>query len=112
MMDSETPINQEPQHLEEAKQTVVQQLKEFERQGYVFHGSTNPKIVELEPRPATDVDTTKIFNNDTAVFAAPSPAASVIFACMSLDKVPKEIRSGTWSVGSENGKGKESIITQ
>lgn len=83
----------------------IEKLLEYEKQGCVFHGSTSPNIAELEPRPATDVDRTKSFNNDTAVFAAPSPTASVIFACMSLDKVPREMRNGTWSLGSENDKG-------
>ncbi len=84
--------------------SVVQKLNEYQKQGYVFHGSTNPNIFELEPRPATDVDNTKKFNNDTAVFAAPSPTASVIFACMSLDNIPKEIRNGSWSIGSDDDK--------
>ncbi|MBN1619065.1 hypothetical protein JW887_07055 [Candidatus Dojkabacteria bacterium] len=112
MMNPNVPIGEAPKNLEEAKPTVVQQLKAFEKQGYVFHGSRNPNILKLEPRPATDVDKANAFNNDTAVFAAPSPTASVIFACMSLDNVPKELRSGNWSVGSERGKGIVARIPQ
>ncbi len=83
--------------------TAIQQLQEYEKEGYVFHGSPDSNITELDPRPAADVDETNVFNNDTAVFATPSPAAGVIFACMSRDNVPEEIRRGTWSVGSEDG---------
>jgi hypothetical protein len=80
-----------------------QKLLDFHNQGYLFHGSTNPDIKILEPRTAVDTDETNIFNNDTAVFASTSPAASAIFACMSRDNIPGSLKDGTWIVGQGPG---------
>lgn len=80
-------------------------INDYQKHGYVFHGSPNPDIKILEPRPATDVDKSNTFNNDTAVFATKNPVASVIFACMSLINLPKEIHNRSWSVTQdENGQ--------
>ncbi len=104
MIYSAMSENEVPQTNRKETFTAIQQLQEYEKQGYVFHGSTDPNIKILNPRPATDVDETNAFNNDTAIFATPSPTASVIFACMSLNNVPREIRRGVWSIGSEDGQ--------
>jgi hypothetical protein len=85
--------------------TPIEKLLYYQKKGYFFHGSTNPNIDKLEPKPAIDTDKTKEFNNDTAVFASPIPSASIIFACMSLDNVPSQSRNGTWSVDYEADNG-------
>lgn len=84
---------------------AYQQLLEYKKQGYVFHGSTNPNITVIEPRSATDNDKDNTFNNDTAIFATKVPEASVVFACNSIDNVPREIGGGNWKIGgTEDGK--------
>jgi hypothetical protein len=35
--------------------SVVQKLIEYSEKGFVFHGSPNPNIKILEPRPAEDI---------------------------------------------------------
>lgn len=87
-----------------SKSTSYEQLLDYQKQGFVFHGSTNPNITTLEPKPATDTDKDNTFNNDTAIFATPLPSASVIFSCMSIDIALKEAGGGTWSV-SQDKKG-------
>lgn len=79
-------------------------LINYQKQSYVFHGSPNPDIKTLEPRPATDVDKSNLFNNDTAVFATVNPVASIIFACMSLSEIPTEILNRSWSVTQDQNK--------
>ena len=79
----------------------VNLLNKYQKAGYVFHGSENPNIQLLEPRSAKDIDKSNKFNNDKAVFASINPRASVIFACMSYDKIPENKISGEWSVGCD-----------
>ena len=88
---------------------TIKHLLKYQNEGFVFHGSPNPDIKILEPRPATDVDKSNAFNNDTAIFATRRPEASVIFGCMSLANLPKAIHNGSWSVGQENG---ETIVSK
>lgn len=76
----------------------VQKLLAYKKQGYVFHGSPNPDIKVLTTRPAADVDRSKKFNNDTAIFGTTRPEAAVIFGVMPM-KIPDEIKGGrSWSV--------------
>ena len=82
--------------------TSLKSLQEYGRQGFVFHGSPNGNISILEPRPAADIDKSNSFNNDTAVFAALSPMAAILIACMSLTLVPPEKRKEFWSIGSSD----------
>lgn len=85
--------------------SAASKLKEYESDGYVFHGSPSGTLESIEPRPARDADERNKFKNDLAVFATPSPSASVIFACMHLENVPPEARNESWSVGpKENGE--------
>jgi hypothetical protein len=88
--------------------TRLKRLQEYERQGFVFHGSPNGNISILEPRLAADIDKSNAFNNDTAVFAALSPMAAILIACMSFVPIPPEKRKGSWSIGSSD---KDNCIT-
>jgi hypothetical protein len=79
----------------------VDKLLEYEKQGYVFHGSSYKDIEILEPRLNQDPNAESDFDNDTAVFAARVASLAVIFACATENSVPKEIwdsRSWVWSV--------------
>ncbi len=96
-MNENQGINSEVEEL-----TRIKSLQEFERQGFVFHGSPNGNISILEPRLAADIDKSNLFNNDTAVFAALSPMAAILIACMSLTLVPPEKRKEFWSIGSSD----------
>jgi len=80
------------------KPSSYKQLLDYQKQGFLFHGSTNPNISILEPKAATDADKDNNFNNDTAIFATTLPEASVLFACNSIDIVPEKIGGGTWVV--------------
>ena len=82
----------------------IRKLLAYQKQGYVFHGSPNPDIDVLKPKPSTDVNKSNNFNNDIAIYAAVSPTASIIFACMNKSKIPDKLRDGTWSVDLENGE--------
>lgn len=98
MMDKD---NLDTDHFEKVLSGEIQKLITYKKEGYVFHGSANPDIEQLEPRPAIDVDETNRFNNDTAVFATPLLAASIIFACMSKAQIPIEMRDKEWYVSVE-----------
>ncbi|HVX92564.1 MAG TPA: hypothetical protein VHA74_00430 [Candidatus Dojkabacteria bacterium] len=86
--------------------TAVERLLDYEKQGYLFHGSTKNNLSIIEPKSAKDVNDKEEFNNDNAVFASVSAAGSVIFGCMYF---PEEIDNkvhGAWSVGPSRGIGK------
>jgi hypothetical protein len=103
MMKDNHEINFEVEEL-----TRLKRLQEYERQGFVFHGSPNGNISILEPRLAADIDKSNAFNNDTAVFAALSPKAAILIACMSFVSIPPEKRNGFWSIDSTD---KDNCIT-
>lgn len=85
----------------EIQPSVIEKLLDYKKQGYVFHGSANPSIKVLSPRPAADVDSTKTYNNDTAVFGTTKPEAAVIFGVMPID-IPDEVKGGqAWSIGEK-----------
>jgi predicted esterase len=87
--------------LKEKELTNLEKLVEYEKQGYVFHGSPSKDIEMLEPRLNQDPNAESDFDNDTAVFAARMASVAVIFACATENSVPKEIwdsRSWVWSM--------------
>lgn len=58
-------------------ETTAQYLKRLKDMGFLFHGSSNPDIEELEPRKTVDPHVDR--NSDTAVFASDNPTWSAIF---------------------------------
>lgn len=58
-------------------ETTAKYLIRLKEMGFLFHGSSNPDIEELEPRYTFDPHVPE--NTDTAVFASDSPTWSVIF---------------------------------
>ena len=58
-------------------ETTAQYLKRLKDMGFLFHGSSNPDIEELEPRATVDPYIER--NTDTAVFASNNPTWSTIF---------------------------------
>lgn len=79
--------------------TLTEALKKYPKELHLFHGSPNSEILVLEPRPASDVDKSNTFNNDTAVFASDNITSCVLFAVMrDRSKLPNTVRDGTWSV--------------
>lgn len=76
----------------------LEKLIEYEKQGYLFHGSPNPHIEILEPRAANDVDSTRAFNIDNAVFATSRVQTAIIFAVVGRNKLPVNIQSSAWEV--------------
>ena len=78
----------------------ITKLVEYREEGYVFHGSTNPNLEKLVPNKAIDDgNPNDEFNNDTAIFASSNPAASIIFATVSFDNIPKEKWDKGWGIG-------------
>jgi hypothetical protein len=73
-------------------------ITEYLYKGYLFHGSTNANINIFEPREAKDDDSTKEFNNDTAIFATEYPESAILFALINWDLIPKEFIDLTWGV--------------
>jgi hypothetical protein len=79
----------------------LERLVEYEKQGYVFHGSSRKDIEILQPRLSRDVREGRDFNNDTAVFGTERADEAIIYACVDRSAMPKEIeRNMSWSVGS------------
>lgn len=72
------------------QRNLYEKFEEWKFNGYVFHGSTNSNITQLEPRPAIDRDSTKVFNNDNAIFATNYPEAAILFAVMDTSNIPRE----------------------
>ncbi|MGI6423188.1 MAG: hypothetical protein ACOX0X_01020 [Candidatus Dojkabacteria bacterium] len=87
---------------EDKLEADISKILDYQKEGYLFHGSTVNNIELLEPRPASDSDLTSTFNNDTAVFATSNPQ-TCIFALISTEKVPKEILKGDiWITGNQS----------
>ncbi|MCA9381250.1 hypothetical protein KC678_03215 [Candidatus Dojkabacteria bacterium] len=82
----------------EENMSSLERLQEYEKGGYLFHGSPSSEIEILEPREADDVDKSKTFNIDNAVFATSLVQSAIIFAVVGRNKLPKDIQSGTWEV--------------
>jgi hypothetical protein len=79
----------------------IERLLEYEKQGYVFHGSPRKGVEILEPKLSRDVREGRDFNNDTAVFGTERADEAIIYACVDRSSVPKEIeRNMSWSVGT------------
>jgi len=76
----------------------IKQIQEFKNKEYLFHGSSNGEITSLEARDASDVDLENTFNNDKAVFATNNYASSVIFSLIDRNKMPADIKYGTWEI--------------
>ena len=66
-----TPLER---HVNEPTAQYLIRLKDM---GFLFHGSDNPDIHELEPRPTLDINS--IENTDTAIFATSNVAWATIF---------------------------------
>jgi hypothetical protein len=79
----------------------IEKLLEYQKQGYVFHGSSDRDLRRLEPQLNQDINAESDFDNDTAVFVSKVASISVIFACATENSVPKKIwdsRSWVWGV--------------
>ena len=95
----------------EAGQTSVEKLIEYQKQGYLFHGSPANSLTLLEPKPATDAQNTSGFNIDTAVFASNDPAPAVLFGCIK-NTTSEHNLNGNWSVGGTKKEGNIIIIAK
>ncbi|MGE5312602.1 MAG: hypothetical protein ACM3MA_01145 [Acidobacteriota bacterium] len=71
----------------------VEKLQAYKDQGKLFHGSLRAGIDMLIPQRATDVDTSRGFNIDTAIFATPLPAVAVAFACVNTKIISSKERA-------------------
>lgn len=60
-----------------ADETTAEYLERVRKMGFLFHGSDNKDIEELEPRYTFDPNSEK--NTDTAVFATNNIAWTIIF---------------------------------
>lgn len=76
-------------------------LLEYERQGYVFHGSADPSIKVLEPKAPVHNAWLDEFMDSKGIFAAANVIGAIVFACMSRSKIPAEVSNGTWEVGPD-----------
>lgn len=83
---------------------TLEKLSTFQKKGYLFHGSSKENLEYLEPRKTSDVDASRTFNIDTAVFATPHFLFTIPFGCISNIikefEVPEFI---TWSIGFKDG---------
>lgn len=77
--------------------TPSEHLREFQRKGFLFHGSSTPDITQLDPRKGDDSDFRKAFSKDISVYAACDPAAATIFSIMPPRKM-KGMGEGTLAV--------------
>jgi len=82
----------------------LQEIKNYQKKGRLFHGSASPNIDLFEPRQATPVEGSPEFDNDKAVYASNLPETSVLFACMGQENFPDEERKGEWGVDESEGK--------
>lgn len=94
-----------PESLGNKEKTSLQILQEYSNQGYLFHGSHNGEITQLEPRPATDTDVTNTFNNDRAIFATDLFCSSLIFAIISRSYIPDDLQKCEWSTNWSEEEG-------
>lgn len=75
-----------------------EKIIEYLQQGFLFHGSTNGQIEELEPRFAADDDKSKEFNNDNAIFATEYPESAILFGIINRSFLPEALQDLTWGV--------------
>lgn len=79
----------------------IDRLLEYEKQGYVFHGSPRKGVEILEPKLSRDVREGRNFNNDTAIFGTKRADEAIIYACVDRGVIPPEIeRNMSWSIGA------------
>jgi hypothetical protein len=83
----------------------IDRLLEYEKKGFLFHGSPSSTITVIEPRKARNSDDTE-FNNDDAIFASKYACAAALFACMDLTNLP----DGAWEIG--NHREDKQIVAQ
>jgi hypothetical protein len=97
---NQTPLLNKPENPE----SPIAKLLQYQSEGYLFHGSSNGAIEQLEPREAKDVDPNKTFNNDTAVFASKLALAAVIFGSVpAKSELPEELRTLYWATSWKDG---------
>ncbi len=84
--------------IEKEKNPTLAKLQEYKKRGFVFHGSPNPDIKILEPRPSREVDPKRTFNLDTAVFADKNFISPIIFAVVNRPKLIEFAGDYTWHV--------------
>jgi hypothetical protein len=85
-MESETTLN-----------PTLEKLQEYKEGGFVFHGSSNHDIQEMEPRQTKETDPRRTFNIDTAVFADIGYVSPIIFGVVDKNKIRESIRDFSWS---------------
>lgn len=86
--------------IEEETSEKILKIREYEKQGYLFHGSSNPNIDILEPRKAQDIEN-KSFNTDTAIYASQTPLVCI----MGIVRNGFEGLKGDWRLGTnESGQ--------
>lgn len=85
-MEEETTLN-----------PVLQKLQEYKKDGFVFHGSTNPSLEILEPRQTKETNPLRTFNIDTAVYADIGYVSPIIFALVDKKAIIEETGSFSWS---------------
>ena len=79
---------------EYTKTEKISTIREYQKQGYIFHGSPHDlDIIKL--MPGKDHDRTKIFNNDTAIFGSNNPQVC-IFSLLNPDAVKEYESSVRW----------------
>jgi len=84
--------------IEIEKNPTLAKLQEYKKRGFVFHGSPNPDIKILEPRPSREVDPKRTFNLDTAVFADKNFISPIVFSLVDRNKFRELHGDYTWYI--------------
>ncbi len=77
------------------------QLENFLAEGYVLHGSKKQSVI-LEPRPAKDMDETRVIGNQDAIYATDADLEIPLFMAMKDFKDPAN-RSMNSGNSGQNG---------